>query len=62
MIYSNVLTQLDENRLVLFGNVGRQILTYNKREGSMKCVGKLMLLPNNNSRIYTDMSHWYIVK
>ena len=40
MLKCNVLTQL-ESRLVLFEDVGRQILTYNKREGSQEMCAKI---------------------
>jgi processing peptidase subunit alpha len=40
MLKCNVLTQL-ESRLVLFEDVGRQILTYGKREGTKEMCDKI---------------------
>jgi processing peptidase subunit alpha len=40
MLKNNVLTQL-ESRLVLFEDIGRQILTYGKREGTKEMCAKI---------------------
>ena len=40
MLNCNVLTQL-ESRLVLFEDIGRQILTYGKREDAMTMCAKI---------------------
>ena len=49
MLKCNVLTQL-ESRLVLFEDVGRQILTYNKREDSQEMCAKIDAVTKDDVR------------
>lgn len=49
MLKCNVLTQL-ESRLVLFEDVGRQILTYDKREGSHEMCEKIDAVTKDDIR------------
>lgn len=49
MLKCNVLTQL-ESRLVLFEDVGRQILTYGKREGMMEMCEKIEAVTKEDLR------------
>ena len=49
MLKCNVLTQL-ESRLVLFEDVGRQIMTYNKREGSREMCAKIDAVTKDDIR------------
>ena len=57
MLKNNVLTQL-ESRLVLFEDIGRQILTYGKREGTKEMCTKI---DNVDKKMLLDLARKSVI-